>query len=187
MREDYQPRIDKGMRPDPIVGGGRLVYRPGDLIHWITGRTVAMIGDGPSKRKYIFAPDKVITIAVNKARLFYPASLGAVVSDHFDDIMVQLPPWVPIVFFGETDIRRHNIGPGLWSVVVLLSFLGQHASKIYIQGMDLSARKYLDQIPVFRAMVNDGRFPDPSKVRCLNDGPLNSVFPMQEPDVDDIC
>jgi hypothetical protein len=182
--EEWTP---PGVREAAPVCGGRLIYRPGDLIDWVEGKTVALIGDGPSKRKYIFAPERVITIAINKAGIFYPASFVAVVADHFDDIMVQLPPWMPMVFFGETDIRKHNIGPGLWSVIVLLSFLGQHAGKIYIQGLDLSSPKYLQQIPLFKAMVHDGRFPDPGMVRLLNGGPLSEVFKTCEPDQNDIC
>jgi len=175
------------MREPTPDTGGRLVYRTADIVPWITGKTVAMIGDGPSKRKYIFAPERVITFAVNKAALVYPASMGVAVGTHFDDIAVQLPPWVPILFLGETDVRRYNIGPGLWTVTVLVALLGRYASRLYIQGMDLSAPKYLQQLQVFRAMVKDGRWPSRERVRCLNGGPLSEIFPECEPDQKDIC
>jgi hypothetical protein len=170
-----------------IQTGGRMVYRPADIIPWVKGRTVAVIGDGPSKRKYIFAPDRVISFAVNKAAITYPRSVAAVVGDHFDDIMVQLPPWVPMLYFGAADIMRYNVGESLWTVVVLTSFLSRYASTVYLQGLDMSNLHYAQQVPVFRAMVKDDRFPKMRNVRLLNGGPLSEVFPTKKPKIQDIC
>ena len=170
-------------QPSP---GGRIVFRPPDVTPWIEGKTVAMIGDGPSKRQYIFAPDRVTTFAVNKAAPVYPCSMCAVVGTHFDEIMVQLYPYTPVLYFGPVDIRRYNIGPGLWTVVCLLSFLAQHAAKVYIQGMDMTEEKYHHQAIVIREMITKGLI-DKDKIRLLNGGPLADLFPVVKPETSDIC
>lgn len=169
-------------RPSAPVGGGRLIYRMPDIEPLLVGKTIALIGDGPSKRKYIFAPDKVITLAINKAALWYPRSMAVVVETHFDDIMVQLPPWLPVIYIGSVDIRRHNIGPGLWTAVCALNWLSRIAGKIYMQGFDLSCDNYLGQIDRFKAI----HVSDETPIINVGDGRLD-VFPMKPPDVSDIC
>lgn len=166
--------------------GGRLIYRPDDIIPWITDKTVAMIGDGPSKRRYVFAPDQVITFAVNKAALVYPCSMAAVVGCHFDEIAVQLPPWVPILYIGAEDIRRHNIADTLWTVIVLLRFLSRHASRIYVQGHDMSSKKYLSQLAILHAAATRGEI-DKSKIWPVVEGHLAGVFGLKAPDINHIC
>jgi len=174
------------MRPVQPAGA-RLIYRPGQVESWIKGKTVAVIGDGPSKRKYIFAPDQVITFAINKAAIFYPSAMAAVVECHFDEIMVQLPPWVPVLFFGSTDIRRYNIGPSLWTVVVLLSFLAAHAKTIYVQGVDMSQPKYREQIPLLSSMAQENRYGEAEKIICVDNGPLSKIFNSDIPKIEHIC
>ena len=171
-------------RPRPLapVGGGRLVYRMPDIEPLLIGKTVALIGDGPSKRRYIFDPYNVVTLAINKAALCYPCAMAVVSETHYDEIMVQYPPWVPVIYIGSVDIRRHNIGPGLWTAICALNWLSSIAGKIYMQGFDLSSDNYVNQIVKFRAIQNKTDTPIINTGRGRLD-----VFPFGEPDVKDIC
>lgn len=173
-------------RPPAPSMGGRLLYRPDDVIPWITGKSVAMIGDGPSKRRYIFAPDQVITFAINKAAMVYPCAMAAAVGCHYDEIAIQIPPWIPTLFIGAVDIQRYNLGPTLWTMIVLLMFLSRHASRVYIQGIDLTDKKYMSQLEMLRAASVKGEI-DRAKIGIVTEGHMSGVFGLKNPDTNHIC
>lgn len=183
MKPDFGGGYNHDPRPSAPVMGGRLLYRPADVLPWIAGKTVALIGDGESKRRYIFAPEAVTTFAINKAALWYPRDIAVVVMAHFDEIMIQLPPWVAILYFGPVDIRRYNIHRGLWTAITTLGFLAEHAATVYLQGLSLSRPKYQDQMPLYRQIQGRAK----AQIVNLGGGPLDEVWPPVLPPSEVYC
>ena len=173
---------EKGRQPTH-PGLGRLLLRTPDLLEIVKGKTVAVIGDGESKRKYIYAPENVFTIALNKAAYWYPASCGVVIDGHFDEIIVQLHPLTPIWYIGPVDVRRYNIGPGLWTITCVMRALIQSASKVYIQGFDMSCKRYQSQVPILKHVAKESNIP----IINVSGGPLDDIFTPGEPDRKDFC
>jgi len=115
---------------------------------------VVVIGDGPSKLRYIWHPGRVLTLAVNRAALDYPRAVAVVMQPHLDQVLAVLPGGVPLCYIGRFDMSDYYLDGGRWTSTILLNYLLRDTeAPIYLQGFDLSTDHYAQQAEQFERLV----------------------------------
>lgn len=149
----------------------RAVYSLVDLpltLEKYRDRAVAVIGDGPSKLQYIFNRRHVLTFAINRAAIDYPADFAVSVAVHLDAMLGILPPWTPMVYCSNDDmIDLHIESGGVWTATLFMRWLMRWvdpAQVVYMQGFDFSEaikqrggcdHGYEQQAPQFRMIQQE--------------------------------
>lgn len=122
---------------------------------------IAVIGDGPSKLRYIFNPLTVLTIAVNRASLDYPCAMAVVMEPHLDQLLAVANTYVPLVYISRFDMVEHELPGGRWTATIFLQYVMKSIpGPVYLQGFDLSVDRYAAQAGQFERIVehNPDRF-----------------------------
>lgn len=170
---------------------GRLVYTLSEAesaLPWTP--TVALIGDGPGKLRYIYNQERVMTIAINKAAFHYPANFMVCVHSHFDGMIVQSGSrWrKPIIYLTQADLLKYRVETqhGIWTAVSMLIYLlgRDDITRVYLQGISCDSSPYDQQIRHFSAIEQFN--PASRKVVVVEPGAIAGVFPHSTPRAEDI-
>lgn len=114
-------------------------------------KNIAVIGDGPSKLKYIFARRNVYTFAINRAAIDYPADFAVCVPDHLDQMLGVIPRHVPLIYINNFDMIDLEMREGgKWTATIFFRWLMAWVGKqrVYLQGFDFTGgSKRYDGLP----------------------------------------
>lgn len=121
----------------------RALYRLAEMPGLLDRRDVAVIGDGPSKLKYIFRRRDVYTFAINRAAIDYPCDFAVCIPQHLDQMLGVLPDYVPLIYINNFDLQdlQMPVG-GVWTATIFLRWLFSWASEeqsVYLQGFDFTS------------------------------------------------